>query len=151
MESCRDPRPNLGLGKLEFTNKHYSAATGLYYYFDRWCDPTVGRFVNQVPLPGHAPDPQSLNPYVYVENTPTSLVDHTGAYDEYSYNREIGSVFLPDKPPIINTADFFKNIEKEYLVESENPARIAPITGTGTQDLADTANFWEDVKQTSNL
>jgi len=67
---------------------------------------------------------------VYVENVPTSLVDPTGAYDEYSYNREIGSVFLLDEPPIL-TADFFKNIETEYLVESENSARIAPIPERG--------------------
>jgi len=71
-----------------FTGKPVSATTGLYYDFQRWYDPSVGRFINQDPLPGYASDPQSLNPYVYVENTPTSLVDPTGAYDEYSYQRE---------------------------------------------------------------
>jgi len=97
-----------GSETYKFTGKPYSGATGLYYYFERWYDPSIGRFISQDPLPGYASDPQSHNPYVYVENTPTSLVDPTGAYDEYSYNREIGSVFLPDEPPIL-TADFFKN------------------------------------------
>ena len=122
-----------GSETYKFTGKPYSIATGLYYYFERWYDPTVGRFVNQDPLPGYAPDPQSLNPYVYVENTPTSLVDPTGAFDEFSNRDSMGMVSFPDEP-FIPTADFFKNIETEYLVESENPAlaRIAPTTGAQT-------------------
>jgi len=65
-----------------FTDKPVSATTGLYYDYPRWYDPSIGRFITQDPLPGYASDPQSHNPYVYVENTPTSLVDPTGAYDE---------------------------------------------------------------------
>jgi len=51
----------------------------LYYYYHRWYDPTIGRFVSEDPLPGHLSDPQSLNAYVYVENVPTLLTDPAGA------------------------------------------------------------------------
>ncbi len=79
----QDNGSSTGSETYKFTGKPYSVATGLYYYFERWYDPSIGRFINQDPLPGYASDPQSLNPYVYVENTPTSLVDPTGAYDEF--------------------------------------------------------------------
>ena len=66
--------------KDRFTGKPYSTATGLYYYYQRWYDPSIGRFISQDPLLGAASDPQSMNPYVYVENSPTNYVDPTGQF-----------------------------------------------------------------------
>ena len=63
---------------VKFTGKPYSAATGLYYYFQRWYDSSTGRFISQDPLPGRLSDPQSQNAYVYVQNIPTTAVDPTG-------------------------------------------------------------------------
>jgi len=51
----------------------------LYYEYSRWYDPGIGRFISQDPSAGHVSDPQSLNPYIYVENLPTVLTDPTGA------------------------------------------------------------------------
>ncbi|MBO0888482.1 RHS repeat protein, partial [Candidatus Bathyarchaeota archaeon] len=67
-----------GSETYKFTGKPYSSATGLYYYFQRWYDPSIGRFISQDPLPGELVNPQSLNPYVYVQSLPTALVDPTG-------------------------------------------------------------------------
>jgi RHS repeat-associated protein len=64
-----------------FTGKPVSQTTGLYYYGVRWYDPSIGRFISQDPLKGHRADPQSLNPYVYVENSPTDSTDPTGMAD----------------------------------------------------------------------
>jgi len=70
---------NLGKWAIDkFDGKPYSSATGLYYYFHRWYDPSIGRFVSQDSYPGHRSDPQSLNPYLYVENSPTTYSDSTG-------------------------------------------------------------------------
>jgi uncharacterized protein RhaS with RHS repeats len=51
---------------------------GLYYEYQRWYDPSIGRFISQDPLPGSMLNPQSLNRYVYVLNQPTLLTDPTG-------------------------------------------------------------------------
>ena len=51
----------------------------MYYEYSRWYDPGIGRFISQDPSAGHVSDPQSLNPYIYVENLPTVLTDPTGA------------------------------------------------------------------------
>ena len=62
----------------KFTGKPVSQTTGLYYYYSRWYDPSIGRFISQDPYPGHRSDPQSLNPYLYVENSPTTYSDPSG-------------------------------------------------------------------------
>jgi len=61
-----------------FTGKPVSPTTGLYYDYQRWYDPSIGRFISQDSDPGYRSDPQSLNPYLYVENTPTTYTDPTG-------------------------------------------------------------------------
>ena len=69
-----------GTTSERFTGKPVSQTTGLYYDYQRWYDPSIGRFISQDPLLGHASDPQSINPYVYVENSPTSNIDPTGQF-----------------------------------------------------------------------
>ncbi len=70
-----------GSETYKFTGKPYSAATGLYYDYQRWSDPTIGRFISADPLVGYLSDPQSLNPYVYTENLPTGFIDPSGMAD----------------------------------------------------------------------
>jgi len=62
----------------KFTGKPYSKATGLYYEFQRWYDPSIGRFISPDRIAGYRKDPQSLNPYIYVENSPTNSIDPSG-------------------------------------------------------------------------
>ncbi len=71
----RDNGTPSGSETYRFTGKPYSSSIGLYYYGARWYDPSVGRFVSPDPDPGYLSDPESLNPYVYVQNNPTGLVD----------------------------------------------------------------------------
>ncbi len=66
-----------GSETYKFTGKPYSTATGLYYY-QRWYDPSIGRFASMDPKQGNPSNPQSLNPYVYVTNLPTLLTDPSG-------------------------------------------------------------------------
>ena len=70
---------NLGKWAIDkFDGKPYSSATGLYYDFQRWYDPSIGRFISQDPFAGHLSYPQTLNPYIYVGDSPTSATDPTG-------------------------------------------------------------------------
>ncbi len=62
----------------KFTGKPVSQTTGLYYNYQRWYDPSIGRFVSEDPLPGQLASPQTLNRYVYVSNRPTTLTDPAG-------------------------------------------------------------------------
>jgi RHS repeat-associated protein len=72
-----------GSETYEFTGKPWSVAIGLYYDYQRWYDPSVGRFVSQDPLSGVLSNPQSMNPYAYAGNSPTVLTDPTGSsYEE---------------------------------------------------------------------
>ena len=61
----------------KFTGKPYSTTTGLYYYYQRWYDTSIGRFISA------DPDPQTCrkcaNPYTYAKDQPTRLVDRNGA------------------------------------------------------------------------
>jgi RHS repeat-associated protein len=63
-----------------FTGKPVSATTGLYYEYQRWYDPSIGRFMSQDPIRGGLSNPQSLNPYVYAVNSATTLSDPSGMY-----------------------------------------------------------------------
>ncbi len=62
----------------KFTGKPVSTTTGLYYYYQRWYDPSIGRFISPDPKHGKLPNPQSLNLYIYVLDAPTSLTDPSG-------------------------------------------------------------------------
>jgi RHS repeat-associated protein len=67
-----------GSETYKFTGKPVSQTTGLYYEYQRWYDPSIGRFISQDPVAGHLSDPQSLNAYIYVENSPVTNTDPTG-------------------------------------------------------------------------
>ena len=67
-----------GSETYKFTGKPVSQTTGLYYEYSRWYDPSIGRFISQDQFAGSLSDPQSLNPYVYVQDTPTTFVDPSG-------------------------------------------------------------------------
>jgi RHS repeat-associated protein len=67
-----------GSETYKFTGKPVSQTTGLYYYYHRWYDPSIGRFISPDPRQGKLSNPQSLNLYIYVLDRPTSLVDPSG-------------------------------------------------------------------------
>ncbi len=61
-----------------FTGKPVSQTTGLYYYYHRWYDPSVGRFISPDPKHGRLSNPQSLNLYIYALDLPTGITDPMG-------------------------------------------------------------------------
>jgi RHS repeat-associated protein len=61
-----------GSETYKFTGKPFSVATGLYHDYQRWYDPSVGRFIS--------PDPSGgINLYTYAINNPLRYVDPDGA------------------------------------------------------------------------
>ena len=69
----------------KFTGKPYSSTTGLYYEYQRWYDPSTGRFISQDPLLGKLSNPQSSNGYVYANNVPTTYTDPSGLLASYNF------------------------------------------------------------------
>jgi RHS repeat-associated protein len=62
----------------KFNGERSDLATGLYYYYQRWYDPSIGRFISPDPKPCPLSECQKLNRYVYVTNRPTTLTDPDG-------------------------------------------------------------------------
>jgi RHS repeat-associated protein len=103
-----------GSETYKFTGKPVSQTTGLYYDYSRWYDPSIGRFISQDPFPGHLSRPQSLNPYVYVLDSPTSLTDPAGASPWYVDLLES----LGPENDILNIAQHFTGVNTDQLVGS---------------------------------
>lgn len=69
-----------GSETYKFTGKPYSSATGLYYYYHRWYDSSIGRFISPDPRSGDLASPQTQNVYVYVVDNPVSYNDPRGEF-----------------------------------------------------------------------
>ncbi|HSX04128.1 MAG TPA: RHS repeat-associated core domain-containing protein [Rhabdochlamydiaceae bacterium] len=61
-----------------FAGEHYEEETGLIYLRNRYYDPEIGRFLSADPQLEKGINPQSFNPYVYVENNPINFIDPLG-------------------------------------------------------------------------
>jgi RHS repeat-associated protein len=55
------------------TTKEYDPDTGLYYFWQRWYDPFLGRFASRSPYP-----PDIEHSYIYCSSNPINLVDPEG-------------------------------------------------------------------------
>ena len=57
------------------TTKEYDTASDLYYFWQRWYDPEVERFISKAPY-----SPNVEHPYGYAENNPIKYIDPLGLY-----------------------------------------------------------------------
>ena len=74
-----DVAPGFGsVPEFGFTGQRTEGTIGLYDYGGRFYDPVAGRFVQPDPVIPDLYEPQALNPYAYVVNRPTTLVDPSG-------------------------------------------------------------------------
>ncbi len=71
--SCSSLPTNYRFAGMEFDEE-----TQLYHTWFRSYDPNQGRWMSVDPLPGHPEDPQTLNRYAYVQNSPINFVDPFG-------------------------------------------------------------------------
>ncbi len=62
----------------KYTGQQLDGDTGLVYYGARWYDAQYGRFVTPDSIVSDPLDPQSLNRYAYVRNSPLNATDPSG-------------------------------------------------------------------------
>jgi RHS repeat-associated protein len=60
--------------EVNYTGKKMDTETGLYYFNQRYYDPSLGRFLTEDPAG------QGLNPYAYAGNSPLMYVDPDGEF-----------------------------------------------------------------------
>ncbi|MCA9995167.1 MAG: hypothetical protein KDE56_05435, partial [Anaerolineales bacterium] len=73
--------PTQTITDRDFTGQRENRELGLLYYNARFYHPASGRFISPDFLVPSPSDPQSLNRYSYVRNSPLSRVDPTGHVD----------------------------------------------------------------------
>jgi RHS repeat-associated protein len=64
--------------RFGFTGQRFEVGIGIYDYKARFYDPTLGRFLQPDSIVPDPDDPQSLNRYAYVLNSPLNRVDPSG-------------------------------------------------------------------------
>ncbi len=62
----------------KYCSEQFDEETGLIYLRNRYYDPEIGRFISKDKNFGDLYNPQTLNPYVYVENNPVNFIDPLG-------------------------------------------------------------------------
>ena len=60
---------------FHLTTKDYNSTIGLYYFYQRWYDPEVGKFLQRDTIPS----PNNL--YIYCGNNSNNLIDPTGEFE----------------------------------------------------------------------
>ncbi|MEZ4510378.1 MAG: RHS repeat-associated core domain-containing protein [Chloroflexota bacterium] len=73
--------PTQTITDRDFTGQRENRELGLLYYNARFYHPASGRFISPDFLVPSPSDPQSLNRYSYVRNSPVNLVDPSGHVD----------------------------------------------------------------------
>ncbi len=81
-----------------FTGKELDPETGLYYYGGRYYDAEIGRFISADPFVQTPFDPQNLNRYSYVLNSPQNYTDPSGYFHRHKkkggfFNSIFGKIF----------------------------------------------------------
>lgn len=109
--------------------------TGLDYAQARYYGSITGRFISADPVGGHAEDPQTLNRYTYVRNSPLRFTDPSGldfylTCQQESSTCQNGQVGRTDKDGNF-TVTMIRNDKNGGLVDQYGNVYTAKITGQG--------------------
>lgn len=128
-----------------FNGKVYDAESGLYYFINRYYDPSVGRFVQEDPIKVSL---DQSNLYVYVGNNPLNLVDPLGL-EGYRGVPGLIEDFWKRKPVWVRAQEYTARqnnvvtdsgkvpslVNKKFdllkAIKSKDPAQLAKDCGTG--------------------
>ncbi|HKO90854.1 MAG TPA: RHS repeat-associated core domain-containing protein, partial [Polyangiaceae bacterium] len=149
--------------RFGFNGQRFESAIGVYDYNARFYDPTLGRFLQPDSIVPEPTDPQSLNRYSYVRNSPVNRIDPTGNVDFGGFFRGVGNFFRGAGTAV---GSFFKDafsgggpqdrfFESLFFEPLRRPAKFVNNNGNlevtvfgrqsfvdGLQGGADSLTFW---------
>lgn len=101
---------------------------GIHDYNARYFDPVIGRFISADSIVPRPSDPQSLNRFSYVRNSPLTRVDPNGHADKNPFEDFlcdwVPQFCQPSAPPVMNEAQMNEGMSVQQV----------PVTlGDGTQ------------------
>jgi RHS repeat-associated protein len=114
-----------GDDRYQFTGKERDAESGLDNFGARFDSSSFGRFVSPDPLGGQKLDPQTLNKYSYVRNSPINLTDPTGLYTCKDDNNKCQSK---------KDVAFEKSRQRDLKSKDSDVVRAANAYGDPTKD-----------------
>lgn len=85
--------------ELGYTGHEHLDGVGLIHMNGRIQDPAIGRMLSPDPVYGIAGEPQSHNPYSYVHNNPSTLMDPTGYRPRRKLRGGAWTVYYPNGSP----------------------------------------------------
>ena len=103
----------------KFTGHHLDS-TGLYYFWVRYYDPSLGRFLSADPTIQRPGDPQDLNRYSYCRNNPLKYIDPSG----YGWFKKLQNFIK--KSFVVHTA-LFGQAPTTLITDPEATIRQAPM------------------------
>ncbi|MGB8343537.1 MAG: RHS repeat-associated core domain-containing protein [Ktedonobacteraceae bacterium] len=79
----------------QYASGYLDSTTGLYHFGARYYDPTLGRWTQEDPASPTLASPDSLNRYLYVDDSPVNGTDKSGMYSvQYCIAAIFGSGFV---------------------------------------------------------
>ena len=136
--SCGDPSPMHFTGQQRDpeTASQSGGTDGLDDFRARYNSSNLGRFMSPDPMGGRKSDPQSLNKYSYVRNSPMSLIDPTALY-VCADDPKDGSAHCASK----QDQEFEKRLDKLRGSSNADVARAAAAYGAANSDNGVTVRF----------
>ena len=154
---------SLNLGVTGFTGLAYDTVLGIYFAHFRMYDQEAMRFTAVDPIRGNILNPQTINPYLYVLNSPTNFVDPWGlsptipvrataeaAGAEVTWNQDTRTATVSMNGLTMNFVDgqggSFVNDEWRMQVDaSALDAFLAAAGSAGSSNIPFPPNFWGDL------
>ncbi|MFH0736793.1 MAG: RHS repeat-associated core domain-containing protein [bacterium] len=120
-----------------FTGREWDEESGLYFYRKRYYDPQTGRFISKDPLLKLLNAPDSVNPYIYVNNNPQSYIDPFGLLDNMPENKSTSmwynwfnqGIFQPQNN-FQGAASFISDVGQNYLGTLYKKTTPVPVGGS---------------------
>jgi RHS repeat-associated protein len=145
-----------------FTGEQWEAYAQLLFLRARYYEPGTGRFVSKDPWPGDVQRPQTLNPFVYVENRVVVRVDPSGRQSSFEDSSSCYCPFIVSEcgpglwhrvcPRRYRATVYFTPVEWDFpsptdteYVEFTNVE--IPWTGQIIDKLVVHPEFWDEVDE----
>ncbi len=104
--------------EFQFTGRQWDNETNLYYYRNRYYNPSVGRFITEDP----AKFIGGVNFFIYVKNNPTSFIDPFGLF--YFAKRKLSDVPIAINNDVLDWNNIELSHEQGFFEDGRQPSNV---------------------------